>query len=363
MGLNRTEGAPPLYLQVSDILRKRILEGHWQNGEALASELQLCEEFSIARGTLRQALDKLASEGLLSRERGRGTFVTPKHGHAMTSGGLAGAQIAFVVPYVRDTYVSTILLGMEKSAEEHGLSIVFHHVSNSVEEQAATLYRCLERELAGIVLYPVDSMYHEAVATLAGRKYPLVLVDRYLQGVETDYVISDNFGGALQATQHLIQLGHEQIAFVSWRDPSVSMAHRLVGYRQALEEQGIAHDPGLVCEVEGYPQIDLNALCQSVVKDSSVTAVFAANDQIALAIYQAARRLGRCIPDDLVGFDNLDVVAHLDVPLTTVAQDAFQIGQNAVDLLIRRLHGEAQNAQQSVVPTTLIVRRSCGSAL
>ncbi|MBN1966757.1 MAG: substrate-binding domain-containing protein, partial [Anaerolineae bacterium] len=62
----------------------------------------------------------------------------------------------------------------------------------------------------------------------------------------------------------------------------------------------------------------------------------------------------------LVGFDDLDVVAHLDVPLTTVAQDAFQIGQLAAELLVRRLRGEATGTQRHVVPTSLVVRRSCG---
>ena len=364
MTLARGGDAPPLYVQVSDILRRRILEGVWDEGAAIPPEYQLCEEFDIARGTLRQALDKLEQEGLLRRERGRGTFVTWS-GVRRRPEGHPGSQIAFIVPYVRDTFVSTILLGLERGADERGFSVVFSHVSNSPAEQRAALLRIGEQNLAGVALYPVDSVHIEPVDALIQRGFPLVLVDRYLRGIVTDYVMSDHFGGALRATQHLINLGHRRIAFVSWRDPAISMEHRRAGYQRALEEAGIPFDPALCCEVEGYPIIDPDSFCDLLTRQPPVTAVFAANDQIALAIYKAAARYGRRIPHDLalVGFDNLDITAQLDTPLTTVAQAAFDIGYTAAQVLVRRISGEARGPQQIILPTTLIVRQSCGADL
>ncbi len=357
MNLDRDKGAPPLYIQVSDRLRRRILEGEWQPGDALLPEQQLCRDFDIARGTLRQALDLLAQEGLLSREQGRGTFVTIRQ-----AAGLGTRQIGFVVPYVRDTFVSNILLGLEKTAEEEGFAVVFSHVSNDADEQAKAITRCVEQALAGIVLYPVDSIHAGPVTEILARRIPFVVVDRYLQGVVTDYVMADHFGGALQATQHLIGLGHRRIAFVSWKDPAVSIAHRRLGYRQALQEAGIAYDPALTCEIEGYPHVEPGDLCTLLAAEPPITAIFAANDQIALAIYRAARAMDRSIPEDLalVGFDDLDIVRHLDVPLTTVAQPAGELGRTAMALLGRRIRGEAKGTQRAILPTRLIVRQSCG---
>mgnify|MGYP001097943470 CR=1 FL=1 len=364
MALDRGAGTPPLYIQVSDILRQRILEGVWEGGAAIPAEHQLCQEFAIARGTLRQALDKLDQEGFLRREQGRGTFVTWS-GVRRRPEGLPGSQIGFVVPYVRDTFVATILLGLEHGAEERGFSVVFNHVANSPQEQSAALAKFAEQNLAGIVLYPVDSVHVEPVDELVKASYPIVLVDRYLRGVTTDYVMSDHFGGALRATQHLINLGHRRIAFVSWRDPAVSMEHRLIGYQRGLAEAELPYAPGLTCEVEGYPIIKPDSFYNLFAMHPPVTAIFAANVQIALSIYKAAHTAGRHIPQDLalVGFDNLDIAAQLDTPLTTVAQPAFEIGYTAAQLLAKRINHEVQDPQQVILPTSLIIRQSCGAHL
>ncbi len=159
--------------------------------------------------------------------------------------------------------------------------------------------------------------------------------------------------------QHLIELGHTRIGFVYWCDPAISLEHRKAGYIQALSEAGIPLDKRLICEVEGYPTVDLDSLRQFLSDHTDLTAVFAANDQIALAVYQAARKMGLRIPHDLalVGFDNLDFTMHLDVPLTTVEQSAFDIGRRAVETLLARIQNPTGPWQQVIVPTRL----SCGA--
>jgi len=354
----------PLYFQVSEILRKWILEGKWPLETTLPSELDLCEEFNVARGTMRHALSRLEQEGYVLRERGRGTRVI-WGGEHLQDAGRASQQIAFVVPYVRDSFVSTILLGVERAAAERGWSITFKHVNNSSIQQAEVLNALAEQGTAGSIVYPVDSVHAEPLSLLARAGYPLVLVDRYLRGVVTDYVMSDHFGGAIRATQHLIQLGHTQIAFISWSDPAISLEHRHAGYIQALSEAGLRYDPALTCEVEAYPTINADSVAAFLKQRPGVTAVFAANDQIALAVYKIARQIGVRIPEDLalVGFDDLDFTAHLDVPLTTVAQPAFEIGETAVEMLSRRISDRVATSQQIVLPTRLVVRRSCGAFL
>ena len=358
------DGGVPLYLQISEILKRRILSGEFPPGSSLPAEPDLRKEFGVARGTIRQALSKLETEGFVRREQGRGTFVIwgDKRPQAQ---GLSGNQIGFVVPYVRDSFVSTILLGVESAASEQNLSVTFKHVQNSPKRQSEVLQELVDQRLAGILLYPVNSERDETILRLLKSKYPLVMVDRYLRGVMTDWVMSDHFGGALRATQHLIELGHKRIGLVSWRDPSVSLDHRAAGYRLALIEMGLAFDPDLTCVVESYPSIVIEPLCAFLSAESGVTAIFAVNDQIALAVYQAARRLNLRIPDDLalVGFDNLDFTQHLDVPLTTVEQPAFDIGRHAVEALVGRIDHPAMAPQQIIVPTRLIIRESCGARL
>jgi GntR family transcriptional regulator, arabinose operon transcriptional repressor len=351
-----------LYLQVSDILIQRILSGEWKPGTTLPAEPELCAEFRVARGTIRQALSKLEDEGHVRRERGRGTFVNFGRPRAQ---GISGSQIGFIVPYVRDSFVPTILLGVERAAADQRLSVTFKHVDNDPRLQIEVLENLVGQQLAGIVLYPVDSVPSDSLVHIARSGYPIVMVDRYLRGVASDYVMSDHFGGALRATQHLIQLGNDQIAFVSWADPAVSLEHRAAGYQRALQEAGLSFDSDLTCEVESYPAVALDPICVFLSEHPHISAVFAANDQIALAVYQAARKIGLRIPEDLalVGFDNLDFTAHLDVPLTTVEQPAFDIGRTAVQLLMHRIQQPLEGKQQVVLPTRLIVRQSCGAHL
>lgn len=361
--LQRDSGIP-LYVQVSELLMQRILNGEWPPGASLPAEPDLCEEFGVARGTLRQALSKLENMGYVRRERGRGTFVASR-GERSRSHGLSGSQIGFIVPYVRDSFVPAILLGVERAAADHELSVTFKHVENDHQRQAEVLETLAGQGLAGVVLYPVDSVHVEPMKRLTYAGYPIVLVDRYLSGVSTDYVMSDHFGGAVRVMQHLIELGHRRIGFVFWSDPAISMEHRKAGYVQALAEAHIPYDPALVCEVEGYPTVDLDSLHKFLADHADLAAIFAANDQIALAVYQAARRMGLRIPHDLalVGFDNLDLTMHLDVPLTTVEQSAFEIGRRAVETLLWRIQHPDGPWQQVIIPTQLIVRRSCGAYL
>lgn len=361
MALQRSREVP-LYLQLRTLLQQRIASGEWGPGAMLPAEHDLCAEYGVSRGTLRQALADMEAMGLLRREQGRGTFVA-RGGHAEAAGSLPSRSLSFIVPYVRDSFVPTLLLGIESMARAQGFAVLFHHVENDLDKQAEAVRLAWQQGVAGIILFPVDSTHIAPIMEeLVARRFPFVLVDRYLRGLPTDYVISDNFGGGLRATQHLLWLGHRRIGFVSWRDPAVTMEHRRAGYRYALEEAGVPLDPELECEVEGYPTIDLAALAEFLRRTPGLTAVFAANDQLALAVRRVASTMGLAIPRDLalVGFDDLEIASQIDVPLTTVAQLVFEMGRTAAEVVVRKIRGEAKDVEQHILPTRLIVRQSCG---
>lgn len=358
--LDRAKDAEPLYIQVANIIRQKILSGEWKNGDAIPSEKSLCIDFDVARGTLRQALQLLENEDFLVREQGRGTFIQLKN----PSNHLSGSQnrhLGFVVPYLRDSSVSTILVGFQRVAEEAGYSVIFHHVNNDPSQQANVLQKLVQQGVMGIGLYPVDSEATGGIVELVRAHYPLVLVDRYLKHLSTDYVMSNHFGGVLSGIQYLLDLGHQRVGFVNWISPSVSMEHRQLGYLQAMRERNIDIDERAICVVEGYPTVNIKPLIAYLNRPDRPTAIFAANDQIAIALYRAAAEVGLHIPDDLsvIGFDNLDISAHLDPPLTTVAQPFMEIGQEVARVLISRIEGEPPPLRQITLPLQLMVRDSC----
>jgi GntR family transcriptional regulator, arabinose operon transcriptional repressor len=358
--LQRQSDAPPLHVQLANIFKDRIIQGVWGQGETIPTEKELCAEFDVARGTVRQALQALEADGFLRREQGRGTFVifgnlppqTPK---------AARNRVAFIVPYVRDSSVLTILMGFQQAAERENYSVAFHHVNNDVEQQAEVIDRLYQEGVAGIALYPVDSEVIKPLDRFVQAGFPLVLIDRYLKHLSTDFVMTDHFSGALRAVRYLLDQGHRNIGFVTWLSPAVSMEHRFLGYQQALREYGIEPNPALVCHVEGYPTIDLTSLRTYLSKAVTPSAVFAANDQIAIALYRAAASVGVIVPADLaiVGFDNLDIAEQLSPPLTTVAQQFLEIGQKAAEVLFRRIQGDDSPFYQVTISSELIVRDSC----
>lgn len=360
-----TNGPAPLFQRIYSTLRLRITAGEWSSGAMLPSENELCEFYGISRGTLRQVLAELEKEGLIRRERGRGTFsaFTPQN-----TGDVPGfnKMIAFIVPYVRDSFVYSLLLGLEREARANGFSVLFNHVENEVKKQEQAIRTAVQQRVAGIVLYPVNSRDTSPLLTeLVEKNFPLVLIDRYIRGLYVDYVTSDNFGGGIIATQHLLALGHKKIAFLNWTEMATTMEQRRAGYRQALLEAGLHLDPSLEWEVVGYPEIELNTLYERLIQPDRPSAIFAANDQLALAVQRAGRHVGLSIPQDLalVGFDNLEISSNLDIPLTTIAQPAFEIGCTAWNILHAKITKASTGIERQILPVRLIVRRSCGASM
>jgi DNA-binding LacI/PurR family transcriptional regulator len=352
-------------MQIYTELKERIDIGEWSYGAMLPSEHELCDVYGVSRGTVRQVLGKLEEQGLIRRERGKGTFIA-RHGVHTTQKKSISQSISFIVPYVRDSFVSSILLGLESVARANGYTVVFHHVENDKDKQATALRKAVQQGAAGIVLYPVNSsIASPTLSDLVRKRFPLVLVDRYIRGIFADYVVSDNFGGGVFASQHLLSLGHRRIAFLSWVEMATSMEHRRLGYRQTLLEAGIEPDPNLEWEVIGYPEIDHDALKEYLLQTERPTAIFTANDQLALTVQRVAQSLNLQIPDDLalVGFDNLDISAHLDIPLTTVVQRAFDMGFEAGELILCQINERTNYTQRRILPVQLIIRRSCGVEL
>jgi GntR family transcriptional regulator of arabinose operon len=356
--LDNGKTAEPKYIQVANIIRQNILDGTWHEGDAIPPEKILCSRFNIARGTMRQALQLLESEGYLVREQGRGTFIRLVE---QRNNDTKSRHLAFVVPYIRDSSVSTILVGFQQIAEQAGFSVVFNHVNNDLQQQQDVVHKLVQQGVMGIALYPVDSESLTGIEKLVNASYPIVLVDRYLKHFSTDYVISDHFGGALRGVHYLINQGHTRVGFVTWLSPAISMDHRLLGYHQAVRERGIDIDESLICRVAGYPTVDRTPLISYLTSENRPTAVFAANDQIAIAIYRAAGSVGLRIPEDLsvMGFDDLDISIHLDPPLTTVAQQFTAIGRQAAQVLVSRIRGEIRPLQQITIAPELVIRESC----
>jgi len=173
-------------------------------------------------------------------------------------------------------------------------------------------------------------------------------------------VDSDNFAGAMLATNHLLGLGHRRIGFIGGREDLESARLREAGFRRAMADAKVAVDEALV-RVGGYRiETAVGPAHELLSRPERPTAVFAANDLSAIATVTAARNLGLSVPDDLsvIGFDNVPESALASPPLTTIMQPLQQMGAEALDLLVDLIAGVEREIHVRL-PTELVVRASC----
>jgi DNA-binding LacI/PurR family transcriptional regulator len=362
-------GATPLHRQVTNALRRSILEGGYPVGTALPSETELALAFGVSRQTIRQALGPLAGEHLLERVVGRGTFVAARRRPRT-------GVIACIVTRLVDEMIARLVDGAERAGRAAGLRL---EVANALGDPE------LERRSAesaaasadGVVIFATGGTAAIATGALLQRTgTPFVLVDRGIPDLSADLVTADNVRGGALAAEHLLGLGHRQIALIRRRDDGVTtVVEREHGFLTALEEAGVPRQevatvvaPGRMVTAWDYLRLpslaehpDIAAIAAGLAQFGP-TAAFAVNDITALQTVLAARSLGWGVPGRLsvVGFGD-DSHARTCVPaLTTIRQDPSEMGRQAMDLLIARLAEPSRAATIIHLPVSFVARESSG---
>jgi GntR family transcriptional regulator of arabinose operon len=367
--LDKSDNGKTLYAQLVTYFREQILDGRLPPGSRLPTEQALTQEHQISRNTVRQAMSALVHEGLLERVQGRGTFVSESLVQS-SSVRVAEKRLGVVLSQTGDQLNMEILIGIEQAAKSRGYQVSFSYSEESPAQQARDIERLHADRVAGLIVFPVSNEENDpAIAQVYASGIPVVLVDRYLPRLATDFVVADNFNGGYRATEHLLILGHTRIGFVHLSAANLrttSVQDRWAGYRAALRDHGLPYDETLVCAYSansGSPSDHPYVAFLS--RQDRPSAVFVVTDQQVPALFQAARRCGLSVPEDLavVGFDDLNFAAHLNPPLTTVSQPRIDIGLRAGHLLMNRVEGSTLPPQQVVLPTSLVMRESCGARL
>ncbi len=361
-----------LYAQLIAHFREQILDGTLPPGSRLPSELESAERFGVSRGTVRQAMSVLVNEGLVKRIQGRGTFVrtrvAPVAQDQPTVG--TGKRIGVLLSYAVSELDLSMLAGVQATARARGYQVSFAYTEESAEQQTRDIDWLRSDHVLGLIIYPLsDITYDESIWSLKAEEFPFVLLDRYFPDLNTDFVTADNEGAGYRATQHLIILGHRRISFAHSFVGTLlttSVRDRYTGYRRALREYGVGFDESFVYSFPRWPQDELHNPCDEfLARSDGPTAIVTSTDGLAIEIVHSAQRVGRRVPEDLaiVSVDNLSLSSAMHPPLTTVAQPAREMGVSAANLLINRIEGQGGPPQHIALPTTLIVRASCGARL
>ncbi|GAA0378471.1 transcriptional regulator [Acrocarpospora corrugata] len=257
-------------------------------------------------------------------------------------------------------YPIEIVKGVQSVARRHGLSVVISELGGRHVPEHRWVEDVVSRRPAGVITV-FSGPTEEQRRRLATLEVPLVVLDPAGDpGRGVPSVGATNWSGGLEATRHLLELGHRRIAMITGPAFALSSRARLDGYRTALDAAGVPVDPDLICQ--GTFRIDDGLIhTRRLMKlPGPPSAIFAANDGEAIGIYHAAHELGVRIPEDLsvVGFDDMPFCRWTIPPLTTVRQPLIEMGATAATMLISLAEGEPLLQRRVELGTEMVIRGS-----
>jgi LacI family transcriptional regulator len=274
--------------------------------------------------------------------------------------------IALVLTDITNPFWTTIARGVEDTAARKGYNVIFCNTDEDLKKEANYINILLQRRVDGLIIAP-SSNNKDSLLSLKRHNVPCVLVDRRVNGFNADVVRSDSREGARLLTQHLINLGHRQIAILAGPSNVFTSRERLSGYLETLQKNNIPVDDGLIkvgmFEEDGGFQYT-NKLLTCVPRPS---AIIAANLSIAIGALRALREAQLRIPEDmaLVCFDDLPQASLIYPFLTVWAQRPYAMGVAAAELLVARMISKTKRhkIREIVIDADLIIRKSCGNEL
>jgi LacI family transcriptional regulator len=270
--------------------------------------------------------------------------------------------VGVLLPDLYGEFFSEIIRGIDQTVQLHGFHVLVSSSHNDRSEVAAALRAMRGRVDGLIVMAPeVD------VATLAANvpdRVPMVLLNTPLEEHGYESIAVDNRGGAEQMTRHLLQQGHQRIAHISGGEQNHDGRERLCGYRAALAEAGVNADPALVIEGDFTETAGHDSALALLALADPPTAIFAANDSMAIGALSALQHAGVRVPEEVavVGFDDIPIAQYVTPPLTTVRVAISSLGARAAVRLFEAMQAPGSPGRRhEQVRTDLVVRRSCGA--
>lgn len=263
-----------------------------------------------------------------------------------------------VLPDLFGEFFSEVIRGMDPRAQERGYHLLLSG-SHDGRREIEFAVGAMRGRVDGMIVMSPDVSGAELAESLPP-DVPVVLLNCDVAGTDFPAINVNNFGGARQMVRHLINLGHRRVAMISGAAANFDARERLRGFRAAIAETDGAvrgmEAAGDFTEAGGY-----RAAMALLSHPQAPTAIFCANDAMAVGAISALRVAGRRVPDDVAvaGFDDVPIGRYLSPSLTSVRVDVNHMGARAVELLCHAIAGDAPPAQE-LLQTTLVVRRSCG---
>ncbi|MDN7676451.1 LacI family DNA-binding transcriptional regulator [Burkholderia oklahomensis] len=340
------------------------------------TSIQVAKLAGVSRTTVSFVLNGVTSMGISEETRERVLTAARQLGYvpnAMARSLASGSTktIALLMPHGEhihvdvDAYLPRFLAGLSAACHANGYKVIIEPVKKS-HRPGAFLDLVDSGRIDGLVVLNPRKLDDDHLHELARNGFPLVVFGSNLTISPPMCAIGvDNQSAAQQATEHLLNLGHERIAHIGFASNDCQVVqNRLDGFRRALEARGLDTRPEWIAFADYNAQSGYEAMQKMLSRSSLMTALFAGNDTIAFGAMAAIRDAGLRIPEDLavVGYDDIPLAAFAMPPLTTVRTEPFKEGNDAATMLLELIAGNPVGGLHRRKIAPLIVRQSCGAS-
>ena len=324
----------------------------------------VAREAGVSLGTASQALRDSPAVRDATRRRVRAVATLLRYQPSALARGLVTRRthsVGLLISDITNPFFIRAVRAVEDAAQENGYNVILCNTDEDPAKETQYLRVLMEKRVDGIILATTAGSL-PAVRDVRWRRIPLVLFDRELPQVAADTVKVDSVRGGRLATEHLLQLGHRRIAIIHGPVVRSTGAERLEGYLLAMRTAGLRPDPALIREGNFKQDSGRDLARQLLDLAPPPTALFCTNNLMTVGALQTLGERGIRIPQDLslVGYDDMEWWTLTHPPLTTVGQPVYELGREAMRLLLAQIAGPRRRAQRVVLKPELLRRASCG---
>jgi len=358
--------ADSMQAQVESFILDKIELGEWAIGSKIPSERELSLQLDVSRTTVRNAMQSLTDRDLFDRKIGQGTFVKRKPG-ASTSPRAPRGTLGYVVckerssrkPISSEAFYFDVFSGFEEETVRSGRHMLFTYLDDNSPDELAAFPGFIDK-VDGLVVE--EASRPDFLTMLKDSGVPAVLLAPTAYDERLDIVTMDLAAGVRKAVRCLRDQGHERIGIVNGPLRLESARIRYAAWREELEASGLRIDEARVDEGEGWSaEAGFVAMDRLIERCPDTTAVFCANDLLAVGALSALAKRGLRVPEDLsiIGFDDTELARHSAPPLTTMKIYSRDMARSAVRRVLERIENPGLPPVRVEFPIDLITRDSC----
>lgn len=263
--------------------------------------------------------------------------------------------IAIVIGDISNPLFGIMVKEIETQLFKQNYNSIIINSDENPETEKKAIIACIGKNVDGFIICPTQKD-DEIIHILTRDNYPFVLIGRYFNNLETDYIIWDDFQGGFTATQHLLSLGHKDILYIGPPSYISSAKQRLEGYKAAHKNYGLKYNKKNILEVS----LTAPNISSVLKKHSQFSAVFAFSDMLACEVIYELNRLGKKVPDDVsvIGFDNILSKFKIPFPLTSIQSPKTAMANLATETLLNKINKKTDKLIQKTLETYIAVRES-----